>query len=113
MEDCIFCKIIKGEIKSEILYETEDFIIINDISHMANKHYLIIPKTHFAYLNEIDKQKAKIIEEIMLNMKDIESTLGLKDGYRLVINQRDVAGQTVKHLHMHILGGQKLGEKFN
>ena len=113
MEDCIFCKIIKGEIKSEILYETEDFIIINDISHMANKHYLIIPKTHFAYLNEIDKQKAKIIEEIMLNMKDIESALGLKDGYRLVINQRDVAGQTVKHLHMHILGGQKLGEKFN
>ena len=113
MEDCIFCKIIKGEIKSEILYETEDFIIINDISHMANKHYLIIPKTHFAYLNEIDKQKAKIVEEIMLNMKDIESALGLEEGYRLVINQRDVAGQTVKHLHMHILGGQKLGEKFN
>ena len=111
--DCIFCKIIKGEIKSEILYETDSFIIINDISHMANKHYLIIPKIHFAYLNEIDNEKAKIISEIMLKMKDIEKALGLEEGYRLVINQGKIAGQTVKHLHMHILGGEKLGDKFN
>ena len=113
MEDCIFCKIIKGEIKSDILYETEDFIIINDISHMAKKHYLIMPKLHFAYLNQIDEEKAKIISKIMLRMKDIEKALQLEDGYRLVINQREIAGQTVKHLHMHILGGEKLGDKFN
>lgn len=111
--DCIFCKIIKGEIKSDILYETDDFIIINDISHMANKHYLIIPKKHFAYLKDIDKEKSKIISNIMLNMNEIEKSLGLDDGYRLVINQRENAGQTVNHLHMHILGGQKLGDKFN
>lgn len=111
--DCIFCKIIKGEIKSDILYETEDFIVINDISHMANKHYLIIPKTHFAYLNEIDSEKSNIIAKIMLKMKDIEKMLGLEDGYRLVINQRDFAGQTVNHLHIHILGGEKLSDKFN
>ena len=111
--DCIFCKIIKGEIKSEILYETEDFIIINDISHMANKHYLIIPKTHFAYLKEVDYEKSKIIANVMIKLKDIENKLGLEDGYRLVINQRENAGQTVNHLHMHILGGQKLGDKFN
>jgi len=111
--DCIFCKIIKGEIKSEILFETDNFIVINDISHMANKHYLIIPKQHFAYLNEVDSQKSQILAEIMLKMKEIEKVLKLEEGYRLVINQRENAGQTVNHLHIHILGGQKLGDKFN
>ena len=84
MEDCIFCKIIKGEIKSEILFETDSFVIINDISHMAKKHYLIIPKKHFAYLNEVDSEKAKILAEIMLKMKDIEKALGLEKGYRIL-----------------------------
>ena len=111
--DCIFCKIIKGEIKSNVLYETDSFVVINDISHMANKHYLIIPKVHFAYINEIDDEKSKIIAEIMLKMKDLEKILGLEEGYRFVINQRDIAGQTVNHLHIHILGGQKLGNNFN
>lgn len=111
--DCIFCKIIKGEIKSEILYETEDFIVIDDISHMANKHYLIIPKKHFAYLNEVGESESKILSNIMKELKNIEKALGLEDGYRLVINQRQNAGQTVNHLHMHILGGEKLGDKFN
>ena len=111
--DCIFCKIIKGEIKSEILYETSEYIVINDISHMANKHYLIIPKIHFAYLNEVDENKAKILANIFADMKKLEKILGLGEGYRLVINQREFAGQTVNHLHIHILGGQKLGDKFN
>lgn len=111
--DCIFCKIINGEIKSEILYETNNFIVINDISHLANKHYLIIPKKHFAYLNEIDEEKVEIISEIMLKLKDIEKVLGLEDGYRLVVNQRKNAGQTVNHLHFHILGGQRLTDNFN
>lgn len=109
---CIFCKIINGEIKSDILYETDKFIIINDISKMAKKHYLIIPKTHFAYLNEVNEKNANIFSEIMLNMKDIEKALGLEEGYRLVINQREFGGQAVNHLHMHILGGEKLGDKF-
>ena len=113
MEDCIFCKIIKGEIKSDILYETENFIVINDISHMAKKHYLIIPKAHFAYINQMDVNKANIISEIMLKMKDIEKALNLEDGYRLVINQRENAGQTVNHLHIHVLGGERLSDKFN
>ncbi len=113
MEDCIFCKIIKGDIKSDILYETENFVIINDISHMAKKHYLIIPKTHFAYINQMDDKKANIISEIMLKMKDIEKALNLEDGYRLVINQRENAGQTVNHLHIHVLGGERLSDKFN
>jgi len=113
MEDCIFCKIIRGEIKSEILYETDSFIIINDISHMAKKHYLIIPKVHFAYLNELDDSKLNIINDIFSNIANIEKTLHLQEGYRIVINQRENAGQTVNHLHFHILGGEKLTDKFN
>ncbi len=113
MEDCIFCKIIKGEIKSDILYETEDFIVINDISHLANKHYLIIPKKHYAHLEDFDESQTKILSKIFEKMNDIENKLGLKDGYRLVINQKELAGQTVNHLHIHVLGGQKLGDKFN
>ena len=111
--NCIFCKIINREIKSDILYEADNFIVINDISHLSKKHYLIIPKIHFAYLNEVDNKKSQILAEIMLKMKDIEKALGLEDGYRLVINQRENAGQTVNHLHIHILGGEKLGDKFN
>lgn len=113
MDDCIFCKIIKGEIKSDILFESDNFVIINDISHMAKKHYLIIPKVHFAYLNQVDSQNVQILTEIMLKMKEIEKTLNLEEGYRLVINQRSLAGQTVNHLHIHILGGEKLSDKFN
>lgn len=113
MENCIFCKILKGEIKSEFLYETDNFVVINDISHLAKKHYLVIPKVHFAHLNEIDDEKVKLIEDILLNMKDIEDKLGLEKGYRLVINQREFGGQTVNHLHIHLLGGEKLSDKFN
>ncbi|MGN1223400.1 MAG: HIT domain-containing protein [Christensenellales bacterium] len=111
--DCIFCKIKKGEIKSDILYENEDFFVINDISHMAQKHYLIIPKEHFAYIREIDEKRIKIISKIFESMKDLEKILGLEDGYRIVVNQRENAGQTVQHLHFHILGGEKLSDKFN
>ena len=113
MKDCIFCKIIKGEIKSDFLYETDSFVVINDISKMAKKHFLIIPKMHFAHLKDIDEEKSKIVAEIMLRMKEIEKVLGLEQGYRLVINQRQNGGQTVNHLHMHILGGEKLSDKFN
>ena len=82
--DCIFCKIIKGEIKSEILFETDNFIVINDISHMANKHYLIIPKQHFAYLNEVDSQKSQILAEIMLKMKGAPGLQGSRWCFRFL-----------------------------
>ena len=80
---------------------------------MAQKHYLIIPKEHFAYIREIDEKRIKIISKIFESMKDLEKILGLEDGYRIVVNQRENAGQTVQHLHFHILGGEKLSDKFN
>ena len=113
MNDCIFCKIIKGEIKSDILFENKYFIVINDISHKAEKHYLIIPKEHFKCLNEVNENRLVAINSIYKNLPELETKLGLEDGYRMVVNQRDNAGQTVNHLHFHLLGGQKLTDNFN
>lgn len=112
-KNCIFCKILQGEIKSEILYEQKNFVIIRDVAPMAKKHFLIIPKVHFAHLNELDSEKTNILSEIFENMKEIEKVLGLEDGYRLIINQREFGGQSVNHLHIHLLGGEKLSEKLN
>lgn len=113
MDRCIFCEIKKGNIPSEKLYEDEYCFVINDISHLAKKHFLIIPNEHFKCLNEIDDNRLKVINHIFSILPKLENILGLHDGYRLVINQRENAGQSVPHLHLHILGGEKLSDKFN
>lgn len=113
MDKCIFCEIKKGNIPSEKLYEDEFCFVINDISHLANKHFLIIPNEHFKCLNEVDDNRLKVINHIFSILPKLENILGLQDGYRLVINQRENAGQSVPHLHLHILGGERLSDKFN
>lgn len=113
MEKCIFCEIEKGNIPSEKLYEDDFCFVINDISHLANKHYLIIPKKHFKCLNEVNAERLEIITHIFSILPMLETKLGLIDGYRLVVNQRDYGGQTVPHLHFHVLGGERLTDKFN
>lgn len=113
MENCIFCEIKKGNIPSEKLYEDDFCFVINDISHLANKHYLIIPKKHFKCLNEINDSRLEIISHIFKILPNLEVKLGLEEGYRMVVNQRENGGQSVPHLHFHILGGEKLSDKFN
>lgn len=113
MEKCIFCEIKEGIISSEKLYEDEFCFVINDISHLANKHYLIIPNEHFKCLNEMNKERLKVVEHIFAILPKLEKKFGLEDGYRLIINQRENGGQSVPHLHFHILGGEKLSDKFN
>lgn len=113
MENCVFCKINKNEIKSEKLFENEYFFVIKSISPLANKHFLIIPKLHFAQLIEMDEKKAIIMKNIFENMPKLEKILDLTGGYRLVVNQGENAGQSVQHLHIHILAGQKLTDNFN
>lgn len=108
MDDCIFCKIIKGEIPSHRFYEDEKMIVIADIAPKAKKHYLAIPKTHYKLLSQMTDEQAAELGECMLTVGKIAPSLGLQDGYRLVINQGDAAEQTVPHLHLHLLGGQKL-----
>ncbi len=108
MENCIFCKIIAGDIPSPRLYEDEKMIVIRDIEPKAKLHYLCIPKTHFALLSEMDGEKAEIVKHCFTVLPKIEKALGLEEGYRVIINQGANGGQTVPHLHIHLLGGEPL-----
>ena len=110
MENCIFCKIIKGEIPSLRLYEDDKIIVIRDIEPKAKLHYLCIPKTHFALLSEMDGEKAETVKYCFEKIPALAKKLGLQDGYRIIINQGENGGQTVPHLHIHLLGGEVLGD---
>ena len=85
-------------------------IIIRDIEPKAKLHYLCIPKTHFALLSEMDEEKAEIVKHCFQVIPTLEKELGLEGGYRVIINQGEDGGQTVHHLHIHLLGGEKLGD---
>lgn len=109
MEDCLFCKFANGEIPVSKVFENEDFVIIRDINPQAKNHFLAIPKKHFKYLAEMTEEDGELVGRILKTIPALEDLLELKNGYRLVINQGDDAGQTVPHLHIHILSGQKMG----
>ena len=113
MENCIFCKIINNLIESEIVFEDENMIIINDISPLAKKHYLMIPKKHIANISTINEKDGIIISRMLYKLSQIYKDLGLINGYRLVINNGIDACQSVDHLHIHVLGGEKLVSNFN
>ena len=109
--DCLFCKIAAGEIPSTKVYEDEKLLAFKDINPQAPVHILIIPKEHFDSVDALDEKSAPIVGDIMLVAKKIAAEQGLKDGYRIITNIGENGGQTVKHLHFHILGGVKLSEK--
>ena len=109
MEACLFCKFATGEIPVQKVYEDEDFFIIRDINPMCANHFLAIPKTHYKFLAEMTKAEAQTLSRILSKIPALENELSLNGGYRLVINQGDDAGQTVPHLHIHILSGEKMG----
>ena len=108
MENCIFCKIIAGEIPSAKVYEDGEMLIFKDIEPKASIHLLCVPKEHFALIEEADDRRAALLGRMLKKIGELREELGLKDGYRLVVNQGENAGQTVHHLHIHILGGQTL-----
>lgn len=108
MKDCVFCKIIAGEIPSDKLYEDDRMIVIRDIEPKAKRHFLLIPKKHFKLLSEMTEADASDLGACLKKIPELSDLLGLEGGYRLVINQGDDAGQTVFHLHIHILTGQKM-----
>lgn len=109
MENCLFCKIIAGEIPSAKAYEDDNMIIIKDIEPKAKNHFLCIPKSHFKLLSEMTEEQSQMLSKCLKKIPTLTKELGLENGYRLVINQGDDAGQTVFHLHIHILSGQKMG----
>lgn len=109
MADCIFCKISNGEINAEKIYENEHVVAFNDINPVAPVHILVIPKKHIESLNYIDDKNIDIISQIFLSINEIVNITGIKeDGYRIVNNCGDLGGQTVDHIHFHILGKRKL-----
>lgn len=108
MNDCIFCKINRGEIPSKKFYEDDNMFIIADIDPRAEKHYLMIPKKHYKLLADMTEEDALTLAACLKKLPTLAPALGLTNGYRLVINQGDDAGQTVPHLHVHVLGGQEL-----
>jgi len=109
MSDCLFCKLIAGEIKAEVVYENENVLAFKDISPQAPVHFLVIPKKHISTINDIQETDAGLIGEMYLAAKAVTKDLGIADeGYRAVMNCNAGAGQTVFHIHLHVLGGRSM-----
>lgn len=110
MEDCVFCKIIKGEIPSTKVYEDEEILAFKDINPVTPVHILVIPKKHIESLNEVELEHQMLIGKIFTVIKKIAKDQGVaENGYRVIANCGEDGGQEVKHLHFHILGGKKMG----
>ena len=109
MENCLFCKIIKGEIQSNIVFEDEFTFAFRDINPAAPTHILVIPKTHISGLNDLNNENINIMTKLTSTAREICNTEGIEsEGYRWVINSGEDGGQTVFHLHLHVLGGRNL-----
>ena len=107
MSDCIFCKIVDGSIPAEKVFENDDLIAFEDLNPVAPVHVLVIPKRHVATLNDIEDGDASMLGQLFLAAKKIAAERGLSDdGYRTVVNCMSGAGQSVFHIHLHLLGGR-------
>ncbi len=108
MENCLFCKIIAGEIPSAKVYEDAHILAFRDIAPMAPTHILVIPKAHIASVDGVNAENSDVVAHIFETIPHIAAAEGLTGGYRVVSNCGSDAGQTVPHLHFHILGGKVL-----
>ncbi len=108
--DCLFCKIIAGDIPADIIYESDTAIAFRDINPRAPTHVLIVPREHIATINDINPEQEATVGSLFSAARAIAAQEGLSDdGYRAVMNCNAAAGQTVFHLHLHLLGGRILG----
>lgn len=109
MSDCIFCKIASGDIPGDVVYQDDRVIAVNDIDPKAPVHILIMPKTHIPSLNEIDESNKDILAHILTVAANLAKTKGVAEkGYRVVNNCGVQGGQSVEHIHFHLLGGRSL-----
>ena len=112
MDDCIFCKIIKGEIPSEKVYEDDEILAFKDINPAAPVHILVIPKKHISTLMEISDENMYLMEKIMKAIQTIAKEQNIAEsGFRLIANCGPDSGQEVMHIHIHLLAGRKMGPK--
>lgn len=109
--DCLFCKIVAGKIPSEKVYEDENVLAFKDINPQAPVHILVIPKSHIEGVDALNGDTAFLVGLMFKVIPKIAAKAGLKNGYRVVSNVGEDGCQSVRHLHFHILGGTKLGEK--
>lgn len=110
MDDCLFCKIIAGDIPSDIVFENERLIAFKDINPAAPIHILIIPKIHLSTLNDLQTEHTELMGELIYTASQIAKQVGIaEDGYRIGFNCNEDGGQTVFHIHLHLLGGRKFG----
>lgn len=108
MADCLFCRIARKEIPSKLIYEDRQVVAFEDINPQAPTHALVIPKAHFATLNEVGPAEEGLLGHMMIVAAKVAKDKGLKDsGYRLVANCQEGAGQSVFHIHVHLLGGRR------
>lgn len=109
--ECLFCKIIKGEIPAEKVYEDEFVLAFKDISPVAPVHVLVIPKIHIRNVNELTDKNSEYLLKIFNAIKEVAKICNvIESGYRVITNCGEDAGQTVNHLHFHVIGGENLGE---
>lgn len=109
MEDCVFCKIIKGQIPSKKVYEDDEILAFYDINPIAKVHVLVIPKMHIKSLQELKEENKDLLFHLFEKINEVAKIVGVdKTGFRVISNVGEDAGQAVKHLHFHILGGEKL-----
>lgn len=112
MDDCIFCKIIKGEIPSNKVYEDEDVLAFKDINPQMPVHIIVIPKKHIKSIANLKVEDEALVGRIFTVINKIAKDLNIsEEGFRVISNCGENAGQTVQHLHFHILGGEKMSEK--
>ena len=109
--DCLFCKIISGDIPSKKAYEDDDMLAFYDINPQAPVHILVIPKAHISGVDGITKENSAVVAKILEKIPEIAKSAGITNGYRVISNCGDDACQSVHHLHFHILGGAQLSER--
>ncbi|MBR1562482.1 MAG: histidine triad nucleotide-binding protein [Ruminococcus sp.] len=109
MNDCLFCKIIRGEIPSKKIYEDETVYVFEDINPTAPIHYLVIPKEHISKLDEVNETNSAVISHIYEVIAKLSKDLDIKGGFRVVSNCGESAGQSVFHIHFHLLAGRDFG----
>jgi histidine triad (HIT) family protein len=109
MSDCLFCKFVSGELTPDTVYEDDDVLAFRDINPQAPCHVLIIPKKHIATLNDLTEEDADLMGKLYLAAAKVAKQEGLDEaGYRTLVNCNEQAGQTVFHIHLHLLGGRRM-----
>ncbi len=112
MSDCIFCKIASGEIPGKIVFETDEIIAFHDVNPVAPVHVLVIPKDHYSDLHDLISKDIKLSEKLFIAIDQVAIDFEIQEkGFRIIMNNGEEGGQTVPHLHFHIIGGTKLSNR--